>query len=106
VRSYYLPDIVHLGKVDQGGWLLKPKLPLPNSLVVLSLSYRLRSQSLFDSGYLKILRSRNVELIVYDSEWPIYLLPTDDESINIFIFEVQDTFSEELIPGIFNVSRQ
>lgn len=86
--------------------MLKPKLPLPNSLVVLSLSYRLRSQSLFDSGYLKILRSRNVELIVYDSEWPIYLLPTDDESINIFIFEVQDTFSEELIPGIFNVSRQ
>jgi len=85
---------------------MKPELPFPNSLAVLSLSYRLRNQSLLDSGYIKIIPTASADIIVYNSERPVLLLPTDDDSINIFVFEVEAAFTEDLIPTIFNVNFQ
>lgn len=46
---------------------MQPTVNVPNTAVVMSLSYRLRNQSLLDDGYLKVLPTTGLELLVYES---------------------------------------
>ena len=41
--------------------------------------------------------------MICESNYPIYLLQSDEEMINFFIIEVEETFSMESIDTIFHV---
>lgn len=43
---------------------------------------------------MKFFPDKDNEIVVCDSEYPVYLLPTDEESVSVFIFEVGADFTE------------
>lgn len=52
--------------------------------------------------YNKFLPSKDIEILICESNYPIYLLQSDEEMINFFIIEVEETFSMDSIDSIFH----
>ena len=54
--------------------------------------------------YTKFLPNKETEILICESQYPIYLLQSDEEMINFFIIEVEENFSMSKIDQIFHVS--
>jgi hypothetical protein len=66
-------------------------------------SFKFRHPTLIHEKFLKFLPSKDCEILICESNYPIYLLQSDEEMINFFIIEVEENFSMESIDSIFHV---
>lgn len=82
---------------------MKPQLKLPTFTSILNVSFKFRNNYIIDDRYIKFFPSKDVEIVICESTHPIYLLQTDEENVNIFVFEVEANFRTDQIEAVFNV---
>jgi len=86
--------------------IVKPQLKLPAFTSILNVSFKLRNNYIIDDRYIKFFPTKEVEIVICESTHPIYLLQTDEENVNIFVFEVEANFRTDQIESVFNVHSQ
>jgi hypothetical protein len=83
--------------------MVKPQLNIPAFTSILNVSFKFRNNYIVDDKYIKFFPTKDVEIVICESSHPIYLLQTDEENVNIFVFEVESTFKTDQIESVFNV---
>ena len=57
----------------------------PAHLSLLNTSFKFKNTTINDGKYTKFFPSKDNEILICESNYPIYLLQTDEENINFFI---------------------
>lgn len=73
--------------------VVKPELKIPSYMSILNVSFKFRNSIAVDDKFIKAFPDKENEIVICESTFPVYLLPTDEENINIFIFEVESSFT-------------
>ena len=69
----------------------------------MNVSFKFRNSVAVDDKFLKIFPDKDNEITICESTYPVYLLPTDEENVDVFVFEVEPTFSISQIESVFQV---
>ena len=75
----------------------------PHQISLVNSSFKFRHPTIIHEKFLKFLPSKDCEILICESNYPIYLLQSDEEMINFFIIEVEENFNMESIDSIFHV---
>ena len=76
----------------------------PQYISLVNSSFKFRHPTITHEKYLKFIPNKDCEILICESNYPIYLLQSDEENINFFIIEVDENFSMESMDSIFRVN--
>ena len=60
----------------------------PQYLSLVNTSFKFRHNTILHEKFIEFLPGKDTEILICESEYPIYLLQSDEEMISFFIIEV------------------
>lgn len=104
LRAFEIPNQEKVEKIFRNVEVSPKEITtFPSYISLLNASFKFSNITINDGKYTKFFPSTDNEILICESNYPVYLIQTDEENINFFIIEVEETFSMESIDGILHV---
>jgi hypothetical protein len=103
MRSFFLESEEELEKVFRNVEIPAKKARVGSVITLVNSCFKFKNITIQDGKFTKFLPHKDCEILIVESNYPIYLLQSDEENVSFFVIEVGEAFAMDSIQAIFNV---